>query len=171
MENEATLDINMEDTSTSDSPIPEGPCLEDGTGADNEVDERDEEIQTLREEVKRLTDELEARAAIADKIAAQIGEFSALFPEVPVETVPDEVWDSVKSGSSLAAAYAVYARKAYMSEQRASNVNKRNARNSPGVAGKGTASEYYTPDEVRAMSQKEVRANYSKILESMKKWN
>ena len=131
----------------------------------------DAELASLREEVKRLTEELEAKAAIADKIAAQIGEFTELFPDVTVETVPDSVWDSVRTGSSLAAAYALYARRVYVNEQRTGGINKRNACNSAGFVGRGATSEYFSPDEVRAMSQKEVRANYSKIIESMKKWN
>lgn len=129
------------------------------------------ELETLREEVRRLTEELEAKAAIADKIAAQIGEFTELFPDVAMDSVPDSVWESVKSGSSLAAAYALYARKLYVNEQRTGGINKRNAYNSAGAVGRGAAAEYFSPDEVRAMSQKEVRANYSKIIESMKKWN
>ena len=88
-----------------------------------------------------------------------------------MESVPESVWDSVRAGSSLASAYAIYARRTYINEMRAGGINKRNAELSAGLAGKGTASEYYTPDEVRAMSQREVRANYSKIVESMKKWN
>ena len=129
------------------------------------------ELESLREQVKKLTEELQARAAFADKIAAQLGEFGELFPDVAMESVPDSVWESVRSGSTLASAYAIYARRAYMNEMRVGGINKRNAQLSAGLAGKGTASEYYTPDEVRSMSQSEVRANYSKIIESMKKWN
>lgn len=129
------------------------------------------ELEGLREQVRMLTEELRARAAFADKIAAQLGEFGELFPDVSMESVPESVWDSVRAGSSLASAYAIYARRAYINEMRAGGINKRNAELSAGLAGKGTASEYYTPDEVRAMSQREVRANYSKIVESMKKWN
>jgi hypothetical protein len=33
-----------------------------------------------------------------------------------------------------------------------------------------TAEKYFTPDEVRRMSQKEVRDNYQAIMDSMKKW-
>ena len=129
------------------------------------------ELEGLREQVRMLTEELRARAAFADKIAAQLGEFGELFPDVSMESVPESVWDSVRAGSSLASAYAIYARRTYINEMRAGGINKRNAELSAGLAGKGTASEYYTPDEVRAMSQREVRANYSKIVESMKKWN
>jgi hypothetical protein len=50
-------------------------------------------------------------------------------------------------------------------------VNRRNAERSAGHTGRGTAPEYYTPDEVRAMSAGEVRENYEKIRASMKQWH
>ena len=74
------------------------------------------ELESLREQVKKLTEELQARAAFADKIAAQLGEFGELFPDVAMESVPESVWESVRSGSTLASAYAIYARRAYMRE-------------------------------------------------------
>ena len=56
-------------------------------------------------------------------------------------------------------------------EARADKINQINAYRSSGQAGSNTAREYFSPDEVRAMSQSEVRANYQRIIESMKKWN
>ena len=50
-------------------------------------------------------------------------------------------------------------------------VNRKNAERSAGHTGRGTAPEYYTPDEVRAMSAGEVRENYEKIRASMKQWH
>ena len=55
--------------------------------------------------------------------------------------------------------------------RRADEVNTRNATLSAGRVGTSLAPEYYTPDEVRAMSQAEVRENYEKIRASMKKWH
>ena len=55
--------------------------------------------------------------------------------------------------------------------RRADEVNERNATLSAGRVGTSLAPEYYTPDEVRAMSQTEVRENYEKIRASMKKWH
>ena len=54
--------------------------------------------------------------------------------------------------------------------RRADEVNRRNASLSAGRVGTNVAPEYYTPDEVRAMSPSEVRENYEKIRASMKKW-
>ena len=55
--------------------------------------------------------------------------------------------------------------------RRADEVNRRNASRSAGRVGTNIAPEYYTPDEVRAMSPSEVRENYQKIRASMKKWS
>ena len=52
----------------------------------------------------------------------------------------------------------------------ADEINRRNAARSAGHVGTNVAPEYYTPDEVRAMSPAEVRENYEKIRASMKKW-
>ena len=54
---------------------------------------------------------------------------------------------------------------------RADEINRKNASLSAGSVGKGHAGEYFSPDEVRAMTQREVHDNYSKIKESMRFWN
>ena len=40
----------------------------------------------------------------------------------------------------------------------------------PREEGCNTAGEYFSPEEVRAMSQRQVHENYRKILDSMKQW-
>ena len=136
-----------------------------------ETDTDTSELEGLRRQVRELSEKLEQRSAMEEKISAQIGELAELFPEVSLGTVPEEVWQRVRSGESLAASYALYERRLRLSEEKAIGVNAKNQRQSSGYAGRGTSSEYFSPDEVRAMSQKEVRANYTKIIESMKKWN
>lgn len=54
--------------------------------------------------------------------------------------------------------------------QKAEEINRRNASRSAGRAGNSTAPEYFSPEEVRAMSQSEIRENYQRIRASMKKW-
>lgn len=54
---------------------------------------------------------------------------------------------------------------------KAEEVNRRNASLSAGRAGMNAAPEYYSPEEVRAMSAHEVRENYQKIRASMKRWH
>lgn len=125
-----------------------------------------EEISTLKEQIAKL----EALKQTEARILAEIGDFVALFPDVPVEELPDEVWESVRAGAPLAASYALYERKKAAKAKRVAAINQKNASRSPGAAGTDTASEFFTPDEVRRMSRAEVHANYSKIKESMKKW-
>ena len=125
-----------------------------------------EEISTLKEQIAKL----EALKQTEARILAEIGDFVALFPDVPVEELPDEVWESVRAGAPLAASYALYERKRAAKAKRVAAINQKNASRSPGAAGTDTASEFFTPDEVRRMSRAEVHANYSKIKESMKKW-
>lgn len=128
-------------------------------------------IVELRAEVERLRSELEVARTQNEKTAAEVGEFHSLFPECSLSAVPDSVWDQVKSGIPLAASYALYEKKREAAARRAEAINLQNAQRSAGVAGRDVPAEYFTPDEVRAMSPSEVRRHYSKILESMQSWN
>lgn len=130
-----------------------------------------EEIASLRAEIASLTEALRKKSAEADMIRGQLGEFSELFPDVSPEDVPEEVWENAASAGSLAAAYALYHRRREMRLGRVRELNRRNADASTGKVGVDSAKEFFTPDEVRAMSREEVHTNYSKILDSMKKWN
>lgn len=129
------------------------------------------ELEALRAEVASLKDALAQKIAEAQMIRGQLSEFSELFPSVTPEDIPVEVWQSITSGGSLAAAYALYHRKEQLHRDRVRELNSKNAELSTGKVGVDTAKEYFTPSEVRAMSRGEVRENYSKILNSMKKWN
>lgn len=161
------------DTEENTDPLPdEEPIAEeeiDGeleSAAAETVDSLLCEIAALKEQIAKL----EALKQTESRILAEIGDFVALFPDVPVEELPDEVWECVRAGAPLAASYALYEKKKYAEARRIAAINAKNASRSPGAAGTDTASEYFTPDEVRRMSRAEVHANYSKIKESMKKW-
>ncbi len=138
------------------------------TGEDSVTKEG--EIESLRREVERLNGELERSRAETARINEQLAEFADVFPDADVRALPEDVWESVRSGNSLAASYALYTQKLRNRDLRLRSVNDRNAMVSSGRV-TGNAPEHFTPDEVRAMSQSEVRANFSKIKESMKKWN
>ena len=43
-----------------------------------------------------------------EKMKADIALLKELFPALSAEEIPDEVWESVKNGESLAASYALY---------------------------------------------------------------
>ena len=80
------------------------------------------ELEKLRAEVQRLTEELEKKLSESERVASQISELYELFPDTDVSRIPDEVWESVREGNSLAAAYALHARKQQQREQNARKV-------------------------------------------------
>ena len=55
-------------------------------------------------------------------------------------------------------------------ERQAEQVNRRNDAASAGDVSGGTA-DYFSPAEVRGMTPAEVRANYSKIMNSISRWS
>lgn len=60
-------------------------------------------------ELEQETQDLQAERQAAQRRAREeIGQFAALFPGVGPEQVPQEVWDEVRQGQSLALAYALH---------------------------------------------------------------
>ncbi|MBE6550360.1 MAG: hypothetical protein E7670_08040 [Ruminococcaceae bacterium] len=131
----------------------------------------EENVESLRSEIDRLRAELEESRAANQKIADDISEFHRLFPNIELNALPDEVHESVRAGIPLSASYALYEKRLAAERERIDAINRQNARKSSGAAGKNTPKEYFSPEEVRSMSQSEVRENYKKIIDSMKKWN
>ena len=171
--NGITVTENINDTlNTEESVDTVDKELEDYSS--EEENEKLPSIDELNQTIASLKSELEAyknAAAEQEAIAKQINEFSDLFPDVSVRSIPDEVWDSVKQGNSLAAAYSVYERRITEAARRIELINQKNAEKAAGVAGKNLTQEFFSADDVRKMSPSEVRANYAKIRRSMEKWN
>ena len=136
-----------------------------------QVADEPDELEALRAKVAELKQELERSTAELSKSARQLEELYSLFPDSDIRAFPDSVWQSVSEGNSLAASYALHLCREKQRADAVSSVNKKNAALSAGFAGEAARGEYFTPSEVRAMSQSEVRANYTKIIESMKRWN
>lgn len=128
-------------------------------------------VESLREELANLREELAKTRALHARMDGELAEFCNLFPEISPTSLPDSIWEEVKRGIPLAASYALYEKKCVAEKARAEEINLQNAQKSPGAAGKDTAAEYFTPDDVRAMSRAEVHYHYQKIMDSMKKWN
>ena len=128
------------------------------------------QIEELRAEIQRLNEQLTQKQEYDARVAAQLEELGEVFPEADVKALPESVWESVRAGNSLAAAYALYERRMRNTAERSSGINAKNTYSSAGKI-TGAAPEFFTPDEVRTMSREQVRANYSKIIDSMKKWN
>ncbi len=159
---EAAADI-LTDTGTDPDP-----CCE---GSDSKT--QASELEQLRSELKQLREELTERDALLMQNARaerEYAEFCDLFPSVSVGALPDEVWQDVKNGTSLAAAFALAEKKRLVALERANNSNASNRARSAGAVHNAQSNEF-SPAEVRAMSSAEVRANLSKIMRSMQKWH
>lgn len=117
------------------------------------------EIERLQGEVRRLN-EIQARSR------QELDEFCSLYPHISLSALPDEVRQQADAGVPLSAAYALFEkREAYRRE-----AGKKSAESSWRGMNGSASGEYYSPAEVKGMSQKEVHKNYKKIIESMKHW-
>ena len=188
--NEEITDIEINEPilqSEADSPIDE-PVAENNSAeptSDNEMESEEsseeiskeieaETVEQLKETISALKEQiasLEASRVAQEKMLEQMADFAALFPAVDLDCIPESVWESAKNGTPLAAAYALYEKRMSAEKARIEKINSINSHRSAGVAGKNTAAEFFTPDDVRKMSRAEVHANFSKIKRSMEKWN
>ena len=150
----------LSDDSVSDS---------DPASAESFKETEKDSLEQLRGELNRLKSDLQARDAAWRRLGLECEEFFALYPDTPLSSVPDRVWEDVKKGVPIAAAFALAKHKQALVEQNARSINRENGLRSSGAL-EATEPDYFSPDEVRAMSQSEVRANYQKIMKSMQKW-
>ena len=149
---------------------------EDSEHEENSSDELAEildndEIKHLKDEIEALKSALEAKKKEQERIFAGLAEFAMNFSKVSMDSIPDEVWESVKNGASLSDAYSLYEKKREADESIVREVNRINAERSSGAISSAADGGYYSPDEVRKMTAYEVKKNYKLIIESMKKWN
>ena len=151
---------SMDTATVEEAPISK-PDNSDGDG---------DTLESLRRKIEELQGQLEAKRKEQDTILSELGEFNRLFPNISARSLPQEVWSRVESGLPLSAAYALYAREEDLRREHAGEINKRNLSLSAGGLGKEVSCEYFSPDEVRKMTRKEVHDNYQKIKNSMKFW-
>ncbi len=166
---EAMLDEAEVDEPTEAEAEELAPCSADDLPEDTEqvpppsVEDLQKEVDTLRAELSKKED-MERRRVQEER------EFRLLYPEVDMTVLPDSVWENVQKGVPLAAAYALFERIRFCTEQKAASANQANRQRAAGAI-ESTESDYFSPAEVRRMSASEVRANYSKIMRSMQKWH
>ena len=127
-------------------------------------------VESLERELARLREQLIQRDEQAARMEAEMEEFSALYPQVAIQSLPDSVWADVGRGIPISAAYALAERKRLCEEALAAKSNQSNKERSSGSLA-GTESDYFSPSEVRSMTPSEVRSNYKKIMYSMQKWH
>lgn len=95
----------------------------------------------------------------------------SLFPKLNASAVPDEVWDRVREGDSLSAAYCLWLVKTVKEKKRIDGVNSRNAHAAlPPVSDDSEREGFFTRDTVRNMSREQIRKNLDRILKSMDSW-
>ena len=125
-----------------------------------------DEASELRAEIDRLQGEITRLTELQNRRGRELDEFCTLFPNVSPADLPTEVRQQIDSGVPLAAAYALYEKREALRREN----GKKNAEHSWHGMKDSVGGEYYSPSEVRSMSQKEVHKNYKKIIESMKHW-
>lgn len=127
------------------------------------------DVNRLREELRQLREELSRKEAFLGRVGAECEEFHTLYPGTSLSSLPDKVWEDVKKGIPVAAAYALALRRRALEEETAERINRSNRERSSGAVG-GQSNDFFSPAEVRAMNRDEVRENYQKIMLSMQKW-
>ena len=138
----------------------------------------DKKTGEMLEEIGALTkngdaDELESlrhEKKIRENLSVELEEFHKLFPDTDVEDIPDEVWEKCPEGYGLCAFYALYLYKSDNEKKSAEVKNEENMTSAVPDIKAETEENYFSPEDVSQMSEKEVEKNYEKILESMKKW-
>lgn len=161
---EAILEENIE----IEEEVPKNePEKEEGAKEKSELDKLYEELETLKGELARR----DALDESNKRMLRECEEFREYFPDSELSSVPDEVWESVKGGVPLAAAYALYSRKNELHKNRINEINQRNKDMSAGSVKRGGEDKFYSPSEVRAMTREQVKSNYTDIIESMRHWN
>ena len=133
-------------------------------------------LAALIREVAELRSLMKARGGREDPAPAEVwqpaltDEFCELYPTLSMADVPDAVWEDVRGGIPLEAAYALWEKRESARQETAVAINQKNATGAWGRSD-GVSEDFLSPDEVRCMSQAEVRKHYARIIESMKHWN
>lgn len=168
--------MNDDVISTNVQDVPQEAALEACTAEVSEEDKSieatppEDSIESLKAEISDLRAQLAKQNEEASHLLREMENFNRLFPGVSTSDLPDEVTALVGEGVPLAAAYALYEKELAVKKAKAGEINRKNAFLSAGRLGNQTPSEFFTPDEVRAMSPRQVHENYQKIRESMKHW-
>ena len=128
-----------------------------------------DERKTLLSELEAMRLRLETAERTAREISAGWREFTELYPEADISSLPDSFNAAIERGIPPAAAYALELRRKEVRLARIKAADKKARELSAGKLDP-TDDTLYSPDEVRAMSPAEVRKNIEKIRRSMKSW-
>lgn len=128
-----------------------------------------DEIYEARES-KKAERRKNRMAKSGEEAAEEIKRFRELFPDVTAENIPDEVWEDVAAGATLAHAYALYSVENELLNKRAAGVNERNSQKSAAASSDGSTEPFFTREQVEKMDSKDIKNNYKGILRAMKSW-
>lgn len=128
-----------------------------------------DEAPDLHAELESLRRRLETAERTAREISAGWREFSELYPEADLSSLPDSFNSAIERGIPPAAAYALEMRRREITRARIEEADRKARELSSGRIN-GAEDSLYSPDEVRAMPPAEVRKNIEKIRRSMKSW-
>lgn len=142
--------------------------LDEVTDEAAEAPEAEESID-LNAELDSLRRRLEVAERTAREISAGWREFTELYPDADISSLPDSFNADIERGIPPAAAYALELRRREVRRARIEAADRRAREMSSGRIST-TDDSLYSPDEVRAMPPSEVRKNMEKIRRSMKSW-
>ena len=142
--------------------------LDEVTDEAAEAPEAEESID-LNAELDSLRRRLEVAERTAREISAGWREFTELYPDADISSLPDSFNADIERGIPPAAAYALEMRRREVRRARIEAADRRARELSSGRIST-TDDSLYSPDEVRAMPPSEVRKNMEKIRRSMKSW-
>ena len=113
----------------------------------------------------------EAEADERTKLKEDVKLLLSLFPKLNVSAVPDEVWDKVRDGDSLSAAYCLWLVRTVKEKKRIDELNSKNRLASlPPVNDDSKREGFFTRETVKNMSREQIRKNLDGILRSMDSW-
>ena len=129
----------------------------------------DDEKTALIAELEAMRSRLEVAERTAREISTGWREFTELYPDADISSLPDSFNSAIEKGIPPAAAYALELRRKEVRIARIKAADKKARELSAGKLDPADDT-LYSPDEVRAMPPAEVRKNMEKIRRSMKSW-
>lgn len=133
-----------------------------------------EATDTVEPDLHTELDDLRAKLEKAERAAKEITEgwreFTELYPDADISTLPDSFNAALERGIPPAAAYALELRRREVEQIKIARADRKAREQSFGRI-ESAEDSLYSPAEVRAMKPAEVRKNIEKIRRSMKSWH
>ena len=133
------------------------------------------ETEKIFEEIDAFSDsdieEYRLEKLVKKNLEAELQTLFEIFPDMNVDDIPDEVFERSNNGKGLAAEYALH----YLKEEKKKGEQKEkeeeNLKSAPPDVKNATEEAFFTPEDVRGMTEAEIKKNYHTIMKSMEKWN